>query len=296
MMAARVKMALALGAALIVTACEQRPAGEPVIRTELGDPVPSDDPIDIVPLPQNAQDGAASADAIDDPAAQIASACAPATFEDIALTHCIADPAAHRITTALAPVSGDDFGTLKGWAAGRDASAIAFAMNAGMYGDDLRPLGYFVQESERLSELARGDGDGNFYLKPNGVFFGTGGAWQILDTGTFLRTIGTRPQFGTQSGPMLVINGELHPEFQDNGPSRAIRNGVGIDADGRAHFVISQSPISFGQFARFFKDELGTPNALYLDGNVSSLWDPATGRMDAGRVGPLLVVERVNEQ
>ena len=56
--------------------------------------------------------------------------------------------------------------------------------------------------------------------------------------------------------------------------------------------MISDAPISFGQFGRFFRDELQTPNALFLDGNVSSLWDPATGRMDNGRVGPLLVVTR----
>ena len=76
-------------------------------------------------------------------------------------------------------------------------------------------------------------------------------------------------------------------------PSRAIRNGVGIDATGKAHFVMAQGPVSFGQLARFFRDELKTPYALYLDGGpASNLWDPATGRMDAGRVGPILVVSK----
>ena len=160
-----------------------------------------------------------------------------------------------------------------------------------MYDDALKPIGYFVRDEERLAELNREDGSGNFYLKPNGVFFGTGDNWRILDTDTFLRTISTRPEFGTQSGPMLVVNGELHPEIQDDGPSKAIRNGVGIDAEGKAHFVISGEALSFGQLARYFRDELNTPNALFLDGNVSSLWDPATGRMDSRRVGPLIVVE-----
>jgi uncharacterized protein YigE (DUF2233 family) len=91
---------------------------------------------------------------------------------------------------------------------------------------------------------------------------------------------------------MLVINGKLHPEITQDGPSRMIRNGVGVDSEGRAHFVISDGPLSFGQLARFYRDVLKTPNALYLDGNVSALWDPASGRMDAGvPIGPLIVVE-----
>ena len=270
-------LVICLGA-FALTACEQQPAGEPVVRAELGEPVASAEPAEAVPSPA--------------PTANADSACQPDTFEGVALTHCIADPERHTIRTSLAPATGDRFGTIEGWAAGRNESSIAFVMNAGIYGDDLKPIGYFVEDSERLAELNRGDGDGNFFLKPNGVFFGTNGNWRIIETDTFLRTIGTRPQFGTQSGPMLVLSGKMHPEFQDNGPSRQIRNGVGVDSEGRAHFVISDGPISFGAFARYFRDELKTPNALFLDGNVSSLWDPATGRMDNRRVGPLLVVEK----
>lgn len=272
------KRAFALLFALALTACEQQPAGEPVVRAELGEPVESAEPLESVQI-------AATPPSPDSP-------CRSAVFENIPLTHCIADPQEHRISASLAPSSGDEFGTIEAWAAGRNESAIAFVMNGGMYGDDLRPIGYFVEDSNRLVELNRADGEGNFHLKPNGVFFGSNGIWRILETDTFLRTIGTRPQFGTQSGPMLVVDGNLHPEFQDDGPSRQIRNGVGVDSEGRAHFVISEAPISFGAFARFFRDELETPNALFLDGNISSLWDPASGRMDNRRVGPLLVVEK----
>ena len=67
---------------------------------------------------------------------------------------------------------------------------------------------------------------------------------------------------------------------------------VNVDKDGKAHFAITASPVSFGQFARFFRDVAKTPNALYLDGTVSSLWDPARGRMDTrADLGPLVVVE-----
>lgn len=275
------RAALLFLGALALAACQQQPAGDPVVRTELGEPVASSEP-SATPAPAAATDPDA--------------ACQNVSFEGASLTHCIADPKKHRISTALAPSSGDSFGTIEAWAAGKNESNIAFVMNGGMYGDDLKPIGYFVEGSERLVELNRGDGDGNFYMKPNGVFFGSRGSWRILDADTFLRTVGTRPEFGTQSGPMLVINGELHPEIQDNGPSRQIRNGVGVDAEGRAHFVISNDAISFGQLARYFRDEAKTPNALFLDGNISSLWDRASGRMDRRRVGPLIVVENSNDQ
>jgi prepilin-type processing-associated H-X9-DG protein len=96
---------------------------------------------------------------------------------------------------------------------------------------------------------------------------------------------------------MLVIDGELHEAFEPDGDSHKIRNGVGIDDAGRAHFVISEAPVSFGKFARYFRDVAKTRNALFLDGSVSSLWDPARGRMD-GRapLGPLIVVERKGRQ
>lgn len=270
------RLSIILTATLALSACEPQPAGEPVVRSEIGDAVPRpiEDPVEALA-------------AVDDADA----VCRSVTFESIPLTHCIADPETHRISTGLAPSSGPNFGTIEGWAAGRDESRIALVINGGMYDDGLKPIGYFVRDEDRLAELNRGDGSGNFYLKPNGVFFGTGGRWQILTSDAFLRTIGTRPEFGTQSGPMLVVNGELHPEIQDDGPSKAIRNGVAVDAEGKAHFVISDAPLSFGQLARYFRDEVKAPNALFLDGNISSLWHPGSGRMDTRRVGPLIVVE-----
>lgn len=272
--------ALASGLMLILGACSEAPAGEPIVRTELD---PSANPATATPSPAPSL-------------AAGPSACKQVTFEDIPLTHCIADPAQHRITMANLGADKQPFGSLAAFAASVDPATIAFAVNGGMYGDDLKPIGYYVENGERMTELNRGDGTGNFYMKPNGVFFGSGGKWQVLGSNTFFETVGDRPEFGTQSGPLLLVDGKLHPEIQDNGPSRAIRNGVGVDAKGRAHFVISGAPISFGQLARYFRDDVKVAQALYLDGAVSSLWDPATGRqggrMDGGRVGPIIVVTK----
>jgi uncharacterized protein YigE (DUF2233 family) len=90
---------------------------------------------------------------------------------------------------------------------------------------------------------------------------------------------------------MLVVNGKLNPSFSADGPSRNIRNGVGALGGGAAAFAISEQPVSFGRFARFFRDALKSLNALYLDGAVSSIWVPALRRRDSGfDLGPLVVV------
>jgi uncharacterized protein YigE (DUF2233 family) len=270
-------LAASLAICLALAACSEAPAGEAVVS---------------VNLDGTERKAATPAPAPSATPSAAASACRATSFEDTRFTHCIADPAQHRIAMANLGADKQPFGSLAAFAASVDPSRVAFAMNGGMYGDDLRPIGYYVEKGERLAELNRGEGEGNFYMKPNGVFFGAGGSWRVLGSNTFFETVGDRPEFGTQSGPLLLIDGKLHPEIQEDGPSKAIRNAVGVDAAGKAHFVISEAPLSFGQLARFFRDELKVQNALYLDGQVSSLWDPAAGRVDKGRVGPIIVVTK----
>lgn len=233
------------------------------------------------------------------PPPAVTSPCESIVFEGSPFTHCTANPQFHSITMALAPPAPDGeaqpWRSLARFAAARpaDAAPIAFVMNGGMYNDAGQPVGYYVEHGERLQALNRRDGPGNFHMKPNGVFFGNAdGRWQVLQTESFYAEISSRPAFGTQSGPMLVVDGELHPDLDTDGESRKIRNGVGVDLSGRAHFVISDAPVSFGKLARYFRDVLGTRQALFLDGTVSQMWDPAKGRLDSGApLGPLIVVE-----
>lgn len=265
-----------LALAATVAACQPPQEGEPVARVQVG--------------------GSANAAVTPSPSASIASqvesACRQVIFENTPLTDCIASPERHRIATALAGPDGN-FRSLTAFAASRDPKTIAFAVNAGMFDEAGDPIGYFVSGGERTKELNTAEGEGNFHMRPNGVFFGTGDKWEIRTSEDFLKNVGERPDFGTQSGPMLVVNGKLHPEVRADGPSRTIRNAVGVDDEGRAHFVISAAPISFGKLARFYRDELKVKNALYLDGSVSQLWNPATERLDGGApIGPILVVER----
>lgn len=175
---------------------------------------------------------------------------------------------------------------------GLDEAKVAFAMNAGMYDDAGRPIGLAIVEGRQVHKIALRPGGGNFGMKPNGVFLvRRDGRAEIVTSEKFEPADDIRS--ATQSGPMLVIDGKLHPAFKPNGDSLYIRNGVGIGPTGKPLFVISTDPVSFGRMARFFRDRLKTRNALFFDGSVSSLWDPANGRMDVvTELGPIIVAFR----
>jgi uncharacterized protein YigE (DUF2233 family) len=221
-------------------------------------------------------------------------ACVRRSFEGSRFTACLYTPGRDRIALAWrgrgAPLGS--LGALRAFQ-GREARQVRFAMNAGMYDTEQAPLGLFVADGRTVRPARTESGTGNFYLKPNGIFFvDDQGRAAVAETGAFLAS-GRQPIWATQSGPLLVSGGVLHPAILPNGESRLIRNGVGVTAEGRAWFVISDDPVSFGRFARFFRDGLGTPDALYLDGTVSSAWIPAHGRLDGrGGLGPLVVVSR----
>jgi prepilin-type processing-associated H-X9-DG protein len=178
---------------------------------------------------------------------------------------------------------------------GREADRVAFAMNAGMFGDDGRAIGLLIENGTQRHAINRRKGGGNFHLLPNGVFLvRKDGKAEVVTSDAFkpARSIA----FASQSGPMLVIDGKLHPRFDADGTSRHIRNGVCIDSRGNALFVISEDAVSFGKFARFFRDRLKARNALYFDGSVSALWDPRGHRMDShAALGPMVVAIRSAE-
>ena len=173
-------------------------------------------------------------------------------------------------------------------ALGAEGKALGFAMNAGMYHRDLAPVGLYVEDGVEVAPLITSDGPGNFGLLPNGVFC-IGDSFRVIESRAFKKT---RPdcRYATQSGPMLVIDGKLHPKLLADSDSLYVRNGVGVSADGsRAVFAISNDAVNFHSFARFFRDERGLKDALYFDGNISRLYAPALARHDGGfPMGPIV--------
>lgn len=183
--------------------------------------------------------------------------------------------------------------------------SLAFAMNAGMYHPDLSPVGLFVADGRELAPLSTAAGKGNFFLKPNGVFHvtDTGAAssqlrFGVTETGRYAALRGdprrrSKLVLATQSGPMLLTDGKLHPAFRPDSDSRLLRNGVGIVSPRVAVFAISDAPVNFYEFALLFRDVLGCRDALYLDGNISSLRAEDLKRNDALHLlGPIIGVVR----
>lgn len=218
--------------------------------------------------------------------------CRPLEFEQASFTVCTADPATEDIRLFLNDAEGKPLGTFDNVEAmlAKSGERLVFALNAGMYHPDRRPVGLYIENGTERARIVTRKGPGNFGLLPNGVLCLQEGSAQIIESRTF---DAARPdcRYATQSGPMLVIDGELHPQFLRNSRSRYIRNGVGVTSDGRLVTAISNRPVNFHLFARLFRDVLETPDALFLDGNISRLYAPMLNRHDLGfPMGPILGV------
>jgi uncharacterized protein YigE (DUF2233 family) len=175
----------------------------------------------------------------------------------------------------------------------RKGEKLVFAMNGGMYDEDRAPIGLYVEGGKTLYPANTQSGKGNFHMKPNGVFWVDGARAGVTDTSRFLK-LGLHPSHATQSGPMLVIGGRMNPRIHDSGTSTKIRNGVCVADGHNVRFAISNGPVTFHEFAHLFRERLHCPDALYLDGSISSLYAPSISRHDRFMpMGPIIgVVER----
>jgi uncharacterized protein YigE (DUF2233 family) len=217
--------------------------------------------------------------------------CARRTFEGDGFLVCPFDTRSQALRLAWKSPAGTPYRGFNALAADIDPANVDFAMNAGMFDGAGSPVGLYVEQGRELHAINTAAGQGNFYMKPNGVFWiDANGDPRVSTTDDYVGAA-AKPLWAAQSGPMLVIGGQLHPDFKTDGASRYVRNGVGACKARPAMFVISDAPVSFGKLARLFRDELDCPDALYLDGAVSSVWLPSQGRMDgAFPLGAIIVV------
>jgi uncharacterized protein YigE (DUF2233 family) len=219
--------------------------------------------------------------------------CRPLLHEDAQYTVCTIDLRKYRLKLFWRAPDGEAYNSFDRLAqVHRD---LAFAMNGGMYHKDWSPVGLYVEDGRELKKANTANGPGNFHMKPNGVFYATADSAAVMETGRYLRRK-PKAEIATQSGPMLVIDGRIHPKIAEEGVSRKMRNGVGVRDGKTVVFAISEGLVTFGQFARLFRDALGCNNALFLDGSVSSLYAPSLNRADARwPMGPIIgAVERAS--
>ncbi|MEL7167448.1 MAG: phosphodiester glycosidase family protein [Pseudomonadota bacterium] len=217
--------------------------------------------------------------------------CEDMRHNGIGYTVCTVLPAQEELRLFLYDKTGDvhgHFASVDEELAAK-GQQLGFAMNAGMYHDDRAPVGHYVEDGREVMRVVPNAGPGNFGLLPNGVLCLRPGRADVIETLRFQREAPDCTH-ATQSGPMLVIDGAVHPRFLPDSTSRFVRNGVGTSADGkRAVFAISNASVTFYEFAQLFRDHLKLPNALFLDGNISRLYAPELGRSDFGfALGPII--------
>jgi uncharacterized protein YigE (DUF2233 family) len=221
----------------------------------------------------------------------LAGACDDMARDGKHYTVCKFDPRRDDIRTFWRGPNGAPLGSFSGVAATlKPGEKLAFAMNAGMYDRDNAPVGLYIEKTEELHRANTRAGAGNFHLKPNGVFYVGRARAGVAETTSFLKD---RPaaDYATQSGPMLVVGGKVHPRIHADGVSEKARNGVGVDREGMAVFAISNEPVTFHAFASLFRDALRCDNALFLDGSISALYAPELGRDDFTLpLGPMIGV------
>ncbi|MGH6737235.1 MAG: phosphodiester glycosidase family protein [Methyloceanibacter sp.] len=228
--------------------------------------------------------------------------CRSESFNGASYIVCSFDPSKDDLRIVWRGADGEPYRTFDSLAAALEANngrSLRFAMNGGMYEEDLRPVGLHVENGKELAKANTATVKGppgqipNFYKKPNGVFYLGGGRAGVLTTERFLARK-PKAAYATQSGPMLVIDGDIHPSFIVNSKDLKPRNGVGVSGPNQVHFVITRGSVSFYEFARFFRDGLGVKNALFLDGGTApGLYAPELGRNDPpshGGYGPIIAV------
>ncbi|MCC6735097.1 MAG: phosphodiester glycosidase family protein [Bauldia sp.] len=220
--------------------------------------------------------------------------CEEVVHDGVGYTVCIADLSQSDLRLFWSDATGTPYRTFRAVdaALAGEGLHLSFAMNAGMFNEAYGPVGLYVERGAELHAANTNEGPGNFHLMPNGIFWWGEGVAGVTETN---RYVANPPPalYATQSGPMLLIDGAVHPRFLVDSSSRKIRNGVGIVGENTVAFVLSHDGVTFYDFALFFRDELGARDALYLDGSVSSIYAPQLDRQGGGWFGPILgIVER----
>ena len=194
------------------------------------------------------------------------------------------DPASNELAFYLENEAGEKYRSLDKLkeALERKGKAVQFLMNGGMYLKDGSPQGLYIENGDQIKTVDTiQNAYGNFYLQPNGIFYIKDKKGVVVTTSSYLQSK-PNPEFATQSGPMLVIENQVHPVFVEGSDNLNIRNGVGIDTSGKVVFAISHQKVNLYDFAMLFKEKLNCRNALYLDGFVSKAYIPAIDRKELG--------------
>jgi uncharacterized protein YigE (DUF2233 family) len=170
-------------------------------------------------------------------------------------------------------------------------------INGGIFEPGGVPSGLLIQDGKELNPLNRRTGDGNFFLKPNGIFLiGSKGAAVVSTEECPLKDV--KIQQAVQSGPLLLRHGKIHPQFNFSSNSRLHRNGVGVSKSGKVIFVMTDFDSAkfpnLYEFAKLFRN-LGCEDALFLDGDLSQMKSGDDTTKPSNQFGSIIAVSETEK-
>jgi uncharacterized protein YigE (DUF2233 family) len=168
---------------------------------------------------------------------------------------------------------------------------VRFLMNGGIFEAGGVPSGLLVEDGVVKKDLNLRSGVGNFYLKPNGVFYIDEMGAHIAESSQYGRNK-ARPVFAVQSGPLLLSGGAIHNAFKPASSNRLHRNGIGILPNGWVILAeteqIQDLLPNLHEFAQFFR-QAGCKEALFLDGDLSQyVVLPTTNALPGNHFGSII--------
>ncbi|MES2474979.1 MAG: phosphodiester glycosidase family protein [Verrucomicrobiota bacterium] len=179
---------------------------------------------------------------------------------------------------------------------------VAFIMNAGIFEPGGIPSGLHREKQKNLHPLNLAEAPGNFFLKPNGVLYlfgsSSGRTPAIVNATSFPRIeqefqikSASWIEWAIQSGPLLLLDGQRHPAFNQGSTSKLHRNGVGVDVEKRLVFAITAKGerVNFWDFSGLFL-KLGCKDALFLDGDISQMAVNPDQPVPSNQFGAMFVV------
>ncbi len=207
------------------------------------------------------------------------------------------NPALHNITLHWkSPETDEPFKTINNlveWLENTGHSIVAVT-NGGIFEPGLVPTGLYVENGQELQPLNLNDGYGNFYMKPNGVFFVRDGLFGIEEA-THFGTGNADVDYALQSGPLILQDNQIHPAFTPGSKNCRLRSGIGVSPNGHAILAISNGAVNLNDFATWFRDTAGMADALYLDGAISTLYTREHPSISGEHYAGFLVVSRKKE-
>lgn len=162
------------------------------------------------------------------------------------------------------------------------SSSDFFAVTGAMfYEGDKLPPGLVLINGQITKPINRAlEGEGNFYSPaPNGVVFVSATDMGIRTTSSVRDEQLAEYTFALQSGPMLVIGGNINTGFNPTSANKHLRCAVGVREKAGVKtlvFAASKEKVSFYELASFMKNDLGCENALHLESINSFMYFPGS--------------------